>query len=281
MKQFAYVALLSGLLLAGRAYSTETHIGRPELQGDIVNLRTASDVHFGIWGTKVRYPAPTLLVFSSTIEESLGVPYYRQCGNALAQQGYLCVSLDLPGHGLKQRADEPEGLAAWRFRSDQGEDFIGPFNRRVHDVLDYLIEGSYTDPQRIAACGTSRGGYLALQVTAAEPRIRATAAFAPVTNLSKIREFHSATYRDRMKDLSLYAKAENLTGRALWLVIGDRDDRVGTDDTIAFARRVTVLSLAQSKPADVTLIVQPEPQGHTTPAGSPALAAQWITEKMK
>lgn len=35
------------------------------------------------------------------------------------------------------------------------------------------------------------------------------------------------------------------------------------------------------KQADVTLIVQPEPKGHTTPAHSPALAAEWIAEKLK
>jgi len=269
------------LLFLERTQGADINSDLPQLNGEVVTLSTPTGVRFGIWGTKVRYPAPTLFVFSSTIEESLGNPYYRQCGNALAEQEFLCVSLDLPGHGLEQHTDEPEGIAAWRFRSDQAEDFVAPFTRQVQNAVDYLIEAGYTDPDRIAACGTSRGGFMALQATAAEPRIRATAAFAPVTNLAKLREYYGATNQYQIKTLSLYSKAEQLAGRSLWLIIGDRDQRVGTDDTIAFARRVSALSLDQSKPADVTLIVQPEPKGHTTPAGSPALAAKWIAEKLE
>ena len=169
---------------------------------------TPDGIRFGIWGTKVSYPAPTLFVFSATIDESLGDPYYRQCGNALAEQGFLCVSLDLPGHGLDQRDDEPGGLTAWRVRSDRGEDFVTPFTKRARQVLDYLIQAGYTDPERVAACGTSRGGFMALQLTAVEPRIRATVAFAPVTALGTLREFHGTAIgalpivnqlRDRMQ----------------------------------------------------------------------------------
>jgi len=281
MKHSAFACLLLMLLLLERTQGADINTDLPQLNGEVVTLSTPAGVRFGIWGTKVRYPAPTLFVFSSTIEESLGNPYYRQCGNALAELGFLCVSLDLPGHGLEQLDDEPKGIAAWRFRSDQGEDFVAPFTTKFKKALNHLIEAGYTDTDRIAACGTSRGGYMALQATVADSRIRATAAFAPVTNLAKLREFHGATNQDQIKALSLYSKAEQLMGRSLWLIIGDRDQRVGTDDTIVFARRVTTLSLTQSKLADVTLIVQPESKGHTTPAGSPALAAKWISEKLE
>jgi hypothetical protein len=122
---------------------------------------------------------------------------------------------------------------------------------------------------------------MALHLTAVEPRIRATVACAPVTALGTLREFHGTTNTDRVNALSLYGRAGELAGRSLWLVIGDRDERVGTDDAVAFARQVTALSLAPGKTADVTLVVQPEPKGHTTPAGSPELAAAWILEKLK
>ncbi len=277
MKLVVSALLLSGLLLAGESYGAQL----PELNGDLVTQETPAGTRFGIWGTKVDYPAPTLLVFSASIENALEDPYYRQCGNALAEQGYLCVSVDLPGHGNDHQEGEPGGLSTWRVRSDQGKDFVSPFTAQVRAVLDHLIEAGYTDADRIAACGTSRGGFMALQATAAEPRIRATAAFAPVTELKTLREFHGATNREHVDSLSLDAKAGQLVGRSLWLVIGDRDERVGTDDTIAFARRITTMSLAKSKPADVTLIVQPEPKGHTTPAGSPEMAAKWIMERLK
>ena len=279
MSRIACVILLVISSSAGKSLGAPAPPTAPE--GEVVKMKTPDGVRFGIWGTKVIYPAPTLLVFSATIDESLGDPYYRQCGNALAEQGFLCVSLDLPGHGLDHRDDEPEELASWRFRSDHGEDFVTPFTERVRGVLDYLIRAGYTDPERIAACGTSRGGFMALQVAAVEPRIRATATFAPVTALGALREFEGATNTDHVEALSLHARAGTLAGRAVWLVIGDRDERVGTDEAIEFARQVTTLSLAQGTPPDVTLIVQPEPKGHTTPAGSPERAAAWITERLK
>ncbi|MCA9427769.1 MAG: prolyl oligopeptidase family serine peptidase [Candidatus Omnitrophica bacterium] len=274
-----------GLVLALTAVECSSGAERPtdliHPQGEAVVLETPEGVRFGIWGKDPTYPAPVLFVFSSTIQESLEDPYFRQCGNALSDQGYLCVSLDLPGQGREKRKTEPGGLAAWRHRSDQGEDFVTPFVEKAKSALDHLIESGYADPDRIAVCGTSRGGFMALQFAAAEPRIRATATFAPVTALEKLREFEGASNPVLVTDLSLAAKAEALAGRSLWIIIGDRDDRVGTDHAIAFARHVTQASLAQEKPADVTLIVQPEPKGHTTPQGAPELAAKWIAERLK
>jgi dienelactone hydrolase len=281
MKHIVGVILLVIFLCAGKAQGADAPATPIAPQGVVLTLKTPEGLRFGIWGTKVRYPAPTLFVFSATIEESLGDPYYRQCGNALAERGFLCVSLDLPGHGLDQRSGEPGALASWRHRSDNGEDFVKPFTEQARGVLDFLIRAGYTDSKRIAACGTSRGGFMALQMSAVDARIRATAAFAPVTELGALREFQGATMPDHVDALSLHARAGALAGRSLWLIIGDRDERVGTDHAIAFARRVTTLSLLQKKPADVTLIVQPETKGHTTPTGSPELAAAWIGDKLK
>jgi len=275
MKQLAFVIVLVLFIMSPATAQ------QPIAPGEVQILNPPDLPSIGLWGTQVHYPAPTLLVFSATIDESLDNPYFRQCGNALAEQGYLLVSLDLPGHGIDQRKGEPGGLGAWRVRSDQDEDFVAPFTANVTKVLDYLIESGYTDPDRIAACGTSRGGFIALQCAAADPRIKATAAFAPVTDLMALREFSGASNIDHVANLSLLSRAESLAGRSLWIAIGDRDDRVSTDATVAFARQVTNVSLAREKPADVTLIVQPEPKGHTTPKGAPEEAAKWIAERLK
>jgi dienelactone hydrolase len=253
----------------------------PTLNGEVVTAKTPDGIEYGLWGTKVTYPAPTLFIFASDIKGTLDNPYFRQCGDALAERGYLCVSLDLPGHGSDQREGEPGALGTWRTRSDEGEDFIAPFTARVRAVLDHLIATGASDPARIAACGTSRGGFMALQVAAADPRIKAVAAFAPVTNLMALREFSGAKNTEHVATLSLLANAEKFAGRAVWVIIGDRDDRVSTDDAIAFARRATVVSLEKTEAADVTLLVVPEAKGHTTPQGAPELAAAWIAERLK
>jgi dienelactone hydrolase len=253
----------------------------PALDGEVLNAETPDGVEYGLWGTQVTYPAPTLFIFASDINATLDDPYFRQCGDALAKQGYLCVSLDLPGHGTDQREGEPGALETWRKRCDADENFIAPFTARVGTVLDHLIATGASDPARIAACGTSRGGYMALHVAASDPRIRATAAFAPVTNLMALREFGGAKNTEQVAALSLLAHAEKFAGRSLWVIIGDRDERVSTDDAIAFARRVTAVSLEKAQSADMTLLVLPEPKGHTTPQGAPELGAAWIAERLK
>ena len=116
-------------------------------------------------------------------------------------------------------------------------------------VLDHLIEVGLTDPGRVAAIGTSRGGFSALHFAAADPRVKCVAAFAPAIDLGALREFRGAEQAPMTRRLDLQSLAGDLAGRALWLVIGDRDERIGTDHVIHFARRVTAESLRKGRPA--------------------------------
>lgn len=272
--------IITILIVTKITYAADISLELKNSKEEVTIMTTPSGIRFGVWG-KVVYPAPTLFIFSGTIEQSLGNPIYRQSGNQLSKEGFLCVSLDLPGHGQNRREEEPEGLPAWRYRSDKGEDFVTPFVEDVRSVLAYLIKIGYSDAKRVAVCGTSRGGFMALQVTAAEKLIKATAAYCPVTELIALREYDNIFNPDFVESLSIKSKAEQLIGRSLWLIIGDRDERVGTDYTIQFAQKVTKLSLEKTKDSDVTLIVQPESEGHTTPVHAPQKAALWILEKLK
>lgn len=243
-------------------------------------METTTGVRFGLWDNKSRAPALTLFVLANSIEGTLGDPYFRQSGNLLAEQGYLCVTIDIPGHGLQHRPDEPEGLAGWRHRTDQGEDLVAETNRRLSEVLDHLIATGRTDPDRIAACGTSRGGFLALQFTAHDSRVKCVAAFAPVTDLLALREFKGAESNALVKALSVINRADQLADRPVWIIIGDRDERVGTDHAIALARQITASALSKGLDPAVELHVLPEPKGHTTPQGAPEIAAVWIARQL-
>jgi len=243
-------------------------------------LHTPTGVRYGIWPQKPEQPAPTLFIFAGGMEDALNTDYFRQSGNQLAKQGYLCVSVDLPCHGQEVRAGEPAGIDGWRARGEQGEDFVAEATGRFQLVLDDLIARKLTDPEKIAACGTSRGGFMAVQFAAADSRIKAAAAFAPVTDLMQLREFASTEKRDFFDTLSLHKQAKRLAGRAVWLIIGDRDDRVSTDASITFCRAVTLASLKQEKPALVDLHIVSEPQGHTTPKGAAEAAAVWIAAQL-
>ena len=243
---------------------------------------TATGVRFGIWKleTAEAAPSPVLFILASTIEETLGTPYYRQAGNALAERGFLCVSVDLPGHGDQQDPGERAGLDGWRDRADRQENFVATSNQRLRDVLDHLISEGTADPRRIAAAGTSRGAFLALHFAAADPRVSCVAAFAPVTDLAALREFNGAENNPLVPSLSVINQSNALAARPVWVVIGDRDERVGTDDAIAFVRSLTTAALTRGLDAKAELHVLPEPKGHTTPAPAPAQAAAWILTQL-
>lgn len=251
-------------------------MAEPELQIH----ETPSGVRYGLWGGEVSLPSPLLIILSATIEESLGQDYFRQCGNALARaHNFLCVSIDLPAHGPQQREVERAGLDGWRDRVDHNEDFVAINNTRLRDVLDHLIGTGQVDPARIAICGTSRGGFMALQFAAADSRVQCVAAFAPVTELAALHEFHSAADNPFVASLALVHRADALATRPVWVAIGDRDERVDTDAAIRFVRAMTKSALARGLSPQVELWVVPEPQGHTTPRGSAAAAATWIVNQ--
>lgn len=238
-------------------------------------LRTPDGVRFALLGKKRSVPAPTLFMFAFDADTTLSNKDYDQICRLLSQQGYLCVSLDLPCHGEDVREGEPQQLEGWAARAQRGEDFVRPFVSGASEVLDYLIDQGYTHAQRVAACGVSRGGFMAYQFAAADARVRCAAGFAPVTDLKQLREFSSCEVDAVVRRISLSAAAEKLADKAIWLCIGNNDERVGTDAAIAFAREVAQSAVRAGMPARVDLHVMVS-DGHATPSQAHSMAADWI-----
>ena len=252
-----------------------------EPESKIELMHTLDGIEFGIWGnTNHEQPAPTLIVLATTIKNTLNSAYYRHCGNQLVKRGYICISINLPCHGDQRVDGEPEGLSGWSHRAARDSDFVAEFNNRLSKVLDHLIKQGVSDPRKIAACGTSRGGFLALHAAIHDPRVKCVAGFAPVTDLSVLREFKSTSERRLVKQLNLIKRAKDLAGRKVWIVIGDQDKRVGTDHAVQLAREISRESRKLKLPSRVTLHVLPEPRGHTIPDEADRMAADWIFQEI-
>jgi len=269
-------AVLSALVFWNAAHAG----GEPLSKESIRILKTEQGVRFGIIGDPPNSPAPTLFILAGEIEETLVDPSKRQCGGDLADLGYLCVAVDIPCFGKERREGEPHGIVGWAGRCAKGENFVAESNSRLSGVLDRLIRVGYTDEEKVAACGTSRGGFLALHFAAADPRVKCVAAFAPVTDPRVLVEFESLATDPLVESLSVANHAGRLAGRSIWISIGDRDERVGTDEAVATARGVTSASLGKGLSADVELHVVPEPEGHVTPRGAAEWAARWIEDRL-
>ncbi|MFN0053711.1 MAG: alpha/beta hydrolase family protein [Planctomycetales bacterium] len=242
-------------------------------------MKTPGGREFALLGKKPSSPAPTLFVFANTFANSLTSDDYNKVGKLLAEHGVLSVAFDLPCHGAQRRDGEPDGLDGWRARLDKGENPIQELCRDAQAVLDHLIAQGYTNPERIAACGTSRGGFAALHFAASDPRVRCVAAFAPVTDLPVLREFQGMS-AETARMLGAVSLADRLCEQPVWLIIGPHDERVGTDATVAVARAINLAAVARKKLAQVELHVQPS-EGHRTPKSGHADAAIWLARQLE
>ena len=264
------------VLTKPKSLSSELSTGGDD-QGHIHT--TDSGIRFGVWPDKPNVPAGTLVFFGGSVEEMLKDDYQRQCGNILAEEGYICVLVDGPCEGKELRPGEPGGLDGWRYRLDHGDNFVPEVNSRVSALLDYLIAQGYTDPERIVACGISRGGFLAMHFTISEPRVTCTAVYCPVVNLGTLQLwFKGAEHNPAVRSVDLMEHAAKLAGRPLWIVLGDQDRPIDTDYVIAFARKV---SRSSGQNSQIELHVIAEPGGHTTPEGSDEKSAAWILKQIE
>lgn len=223
-------------------------------------------------------PQPMLFVFQGSIDSALAEPLYTEVARLLAPAGVLSVVLDAPAHGADAAPGEPPELGGWAYRVGHGKPFLDPFLDRVSAALDHFIAVGWADPQRIAACGTSRGGFLAFHVAAHDLRIRAVAGIAPVTDLAALREFSSLNPTPDASGLALATLAPRLAGRPVWLCIGNDDTRVDTDRAIAFARAVVAANRALPSPPSpipVDLLVQSTP-GHRSFAADHRRLSTWL-----
>ena len=258
-QSLAVAAIL--LLLSGGDAVSEV-----ESSGDaLTRHQTGDGIEYGVWGTVTTEPAPTIFMLAGTIESTLEKPYFRQCGNELAKHGFLVVSIDLPCHGSQTGEGRPAGLGGWSQRIGNDEDIVAEANARLSKVLDHLIETGVTDPDRIAVGGTSRGGFLAIHFAAHDHRVKCAAGFAPVTDLAALSEFRDRQDHPLVLKLSVVKQAEKLAGRPVWIVIGDRDDRVGTQKAVQLASHLSEVARQLDIASNVELHVMSESRGHTTP----------------
>lgn len=214
-------------------------------------------------------PNPLLLLYFSTDRRaSLPDGTYGAPGRRFLDEGHRVASFDLPAHG--DRVDRHgSGIAGLCARVLAGE---RPFDAFVADgraVIDECLRRGLATAGRIVTCGVSRGGYCALRLAAAEPRIAAVAAFAPATDWRFVTEFAAAKDRPEVAALALTHHAAALAGRRVYLAIGNHDRRAETNACTAFVLAIGEAEVrAGVAPSRLRYLVVDDSPGH-------ALAAPW------
>ena len=189
------------------------------------------------------------------------------------------MSLDLPCHGQDVRAGEPEGLRGWRTRLEQGEDPVARFTARILRRARYSPREGYADPGKVAVCGTSRGGFMAMHAAAADARVKCAAAFAPVTDLSALREFEGCADHPWSRPSRLPGSPHNSPG-------GRCGSASGTTTSGSERSTPSLLPAAlwrrpsrRDRPANVELHVMPS-LGHSIHATAHEEASAWLLAQM-
>lgn len=247
LKAFHSISQVVLAMIVGATFATSA---LAESTREFQIRRTAKNVPYGVVGdlTKIKSPAPTLLIFAHGLDVMRQQPVYTEIAALLESQGWISIIVEPPCHGEDVRPEEPGQLTGWRHRAERDEAFIAAFCTKASGVLDTLIEEKIADPERIAACGTSRGGFLAYHFAAADNRVKATAGISPVTRLRALREFTTIEPAEKADRLDVAKIASKLVGRGVWLSIGNHDLRVSTDDAIAFTRSVVEASAKADQP---------------------------------
>lgn len=280
-RQRALAAVLTALAFAGPAAA-----GPGDEPGGVTIETTQAGVRFGTWGgPAAEGPAPALVILANSIEGTLGDKYFRQAGRVLGEPQiktpHLCVSIDLPCHGQEQVPGEPPELRGWRHRVERGFDLVGDTVRRAVTVIDHLVAEGRIDPDRIGAIGTSRGGFMALHLAAAEPRIACVVAYSPVTDLGLLREFRGAETLPAVRAASIFERIPQLAGRPLWLTIGANDDRVGTKQVLDLGTALLAAARERNRDNRCSVHVDGETEGHQMPAVALDQSVIWLRRVLR
>lgn len=217
---------------------------------------------------------PLLLLFLSG-DRASAMPdgRYGSPGRAFLEQGHRIASFDLPAHG--DRVDRHgSGIAGMAALVAAG---LKPFDGLVADgraVIDECLRRGLAEKDGIVVAGVSRGGYCALRLAAADERVTAVAALAPVTDWRALTEFAAQKDRPEVAALALENFVRELAGRRVYVAIGNQDSRVGTDACTRFVLALTEQERRAGGKSGLRYLLVDDSAGH-------ALASKWRAEGMQ
>jgi esterase FrsA len=226
-------------------------------------------------------PLPTLFYFALSGPDSLCTDPYNQPVRFLGNRQIRIFSLTLPAH--EQNLSPLSAIGTWAQEMAQGKDPLDIFLTQAQEALAYVLKQKLAHPDKIAVAGLSRGGLIAALFAAREARIRTVLGFAPITRLSKAKEFKSLAHHPLVTHYDLFRYSPLLAEKRLRFYIGNRDERVGTKT--CFDCIESIVEEAHQKrirSPQIELIISPSigHMGHGTPPEVFKSGAEWLAEHL-
>jgi pimeloyl-ACP methyl ester carboxylesterase len=245
-------------------------------------LQLTSDIEVGHIGPPLeRKPLPAVIYFALSAEESLNLDPYNQPALYLANQGGHLFSFNLPAHGPHLNA--LDAIEAWAHSFEKGEDPLTPFLEKTVFAVETLISRGHILREKIGVMGLSRGGLIGSLFATRFPHIRAIVGFAPMTKLTRAREFVTLSHDERVSRFNLENAIDLLCDIETRYYIGNRDVRVGTDVCFELVQRLAEAAFQKglrSPPIEMIVRSSIGHMGHGTSKETFEDGAHWLGTKL-
>lgn len=227
-------------------------------------------------------PLPSFFYFTLSGTDSICLDPFNQPVAFLHGQMIRVFSMTLPGHENDLPASN--AMRVWADDFTRKIDPINTFLDSFETALAFAIEQKFVDPTKMAVGGLSRGGFIALHAAAREKRLKFVLAFAPITELNKVKEFAHLQEDPAVRSLNLSQISQKIIHQHLRIYISNHDTRVHTKACVQFA--LSVVESAgnhQVRSPKVELILYPPigHQGHGTPPEIFRAGADWISSCLR
>lgn len=224
-------------------------------------------------------PLPAVFYFALSAEDSLHLAPFNQPALSLLPFNTRVFSITLPGHdGLPAK----EAMHYWADYLRKGHNIIEEFIAQAHSIIKTLIEKNIVQKDKLAVMGLSRGVFIACHLAAVIPAVSTILGFAPLTNLSAIKEFSEPP--SMLDALNLNNLAGALANRKVRFYIGNHDTRVGTKHCFDFFSNLVQKAVEKKiRPIPMELIIKPS-IGHEGHGTSPEIfqeGANWLGKIME
>ena len=128
--------------------------------------------------------------------------------------------------------------------------------------------------------GLSRGGFVASHLAAEEERFKAILQFAPLTSLSKAKDFETIAHHPLVQNLDVLHLAKKLANRRIRFYIGNKDTRVHTQSCFDFAMNLVEHSTLRSPQIELIMTPSIGQMGHGTSPEAFRQGIEWLADNL-
>ena len=211
-------------------------------------------------------PLPAFFYFALSGVESLCLHPYNQPALHLDSGAMRIFSFTIPGH--EQGMNKFHAMEYWAEQMAAGTYLLEDFFDQTQRAILWLINQDLVDPEHVGIGGLSRGGFVATHMAARLPLVHTLLGFAPLTELSQLKEFAQPSLEGHTAKLDLVHLVDHLTHvRHIRFYIGNLDTRVNTDACYRFIRSLAEKGHAKhARHQKIELMLTPSigHQGHGT-----------------